>query len=157
MVTRVCVNIGSGNDSSPVQRSAITWTNVDILTVGSLGPNIVKFELNSLVPSDAISRQRSGSTLAQEMACCLTTPSHYLNQCCLIISKVEWRSYKGKFARDTSINEIIWKIKYLKFHSNVPGGNELSTIETLHNTLKLELNGWHSADDTEMYFIERKF
>ena len=26
-------------------------------------------------------RQRSGSTLAQVMACCLTAPSHYLNQC----------------------------------------------------------------------------
>ena len=31
-------------------------------------------------------RHRSGSTLAQVMACNLTTPSHYLNQCWLIIS-----------------------------------------------------------------------
>ena len=31
--------------------------------------------------------QRSGSTLAQVMACCLTTPSHYLNQWWLIISE----------------------------------------------------------------------
>ena len=38
------------------------------------------FMLNSLWPSDAIWRQRSGSTLAQAMACCLTAPSHYLNQ-----------------------------------------------------------------------------
>ena len=43
---------------------------------------------NSLWPSDAIWRQRSGSILAQVMACCLTAPSHYLNQCWLIISKV---------------------------------------------------------------------
>ena len=43
---------------------------------------------NSLRPSDAIWRHRSGSTLAQVMACCLTAPSHYLNQCWLIISKV---------------------------------------------------------------------
>ena len=35
--------------------------------------------LNSLRPSDAIWRRRSGSTLAQVMACSLTTPSHYLN------------------------------------------------------------------------------
>ena len=56
---------------------------------------------NSLPPSDAIGRQRSGSTLAQVMACCLMTPSHYLNQCWLIISKVEWHSSKGKFTRDT--------------------------------------------------------
>ena len=39
---------------------------------------------NSLRPSDAIWRHRSGSTLAQVMACCLTAPSHYLNQCWLI-------------------------------------------------------------------------
>ena len=49
-------------------------------------------KFNSLRPSDAIWRHRSGSTLAQVMACCLTAPSHYLNQCWLIISKVEWHS-----------------------------------------------------------------
>ena len=42
--------------------------------------------INSLWPSDTIWRQRSGSTLAQVMACCLTTPSHYLNQSWLNIS-----------------------------------------------------------------------
>ena len=36
---------------------------------------------------------KSGSTLAQVMACCLTAPSHYLNQCWLIISEVQWHSY----------------------------------------------------------------
>ena len=46
--------------------------------------------LDSLWPSDALWRKRSGSTLAHVMACCLTTPSHYLNQCWLIISKVQW-------------------------------------------------------------------
>ena len=44
--------------------------------------------VNPLWPSDAIWRQRSGSTLAQVMACYLTAPSHYLNQCWLIIRKV---------------------------------------------------------------------
>ena len=48
--------------------------------------------VNSLWPSDVIWRQRSGSTLAQVMACCLTAPSHYLNQCWLIISEVQWHS-----------------------------------------------------------------
>ena len=41
---------------------------------------------NSLWPNDAIWRHGSGSTLAKVMACCLTAPSHYLNQCWLIIS-----------------------------------------------------------------------
>ena len=37
--------------------------------------------INTLWPTDAIWRHRSGSTLAQAMACCLMAPSHYLNQC----------------------------------------------------------------------------
>ena len=36
--------------------------------------------LNSLRSSDATKWQRTGSTLTQVMACCLTAPSHYLNQ-----------------------------------------------------------------------------
>ena len=44
--------------------------------------------INSVGPSDAIRRWRSWSTLVQVMACCLTAPSHYLNQCWLIISNV---------------------------------------------------------------------
>ena len=51
------------------------------------------FPFNSLWPNDATWQQRSGSTLAQVMACCLTAPSHYLNQCWLIISEVQWHSY----------------------------------------------------------------
>ena len=42
---------------------------------------------NSLGPSEAIWWWRFWSTLVQVMACCLTAPSHYLNQCWLIISK----------------------------------------------------------------------
>ena len=52
-------------------------------------------EVNSLWPSDTIWRLRSGSTLAQVMAWCLTAPSHYLNQCWLIISEVTWHSYQS--------------------------------------------------------------
>ena len=49
--------------------------------------------LNSMGPSNAIWRCRSWSTHVQVMACCLTAPSHYLNQCWLINSnKVLWHS-----------------------------------------------------------------
>ena len=44
--------------------------------------------INSLWPTDAIWRHRSGSTLAQVM----TAPSHYLNQCWLLIIEVLWHS-----------------------------------------------------------------
>ena len=43
---------------------------------------------NSLWPSDAIWQQRSGSTLAHVMACCLTASSDCLNECWLIITEV---------------------------------------------------------------------
>ena len=41
--------------------------------------------VNSLWPRDAIWRHGSRSTLDQAMAWCLSAPSHYLNQCSLII------------------------------------------------------------------------
>ena len=55
--------------------------------------------LNSLWQSDAIRRQGTEWILAQVMACCLTAPSHYLNQCWLIISKVTWHSSEGIIMR----------------------------------------------------------
>ena len=59
--------------------------------------------INSLRPSDAIWRHRSWSTLAQVMACCLTAPTHYMNQCWLIISKIQLHSFDSNFTRDTSV------------------------------------------------------
>ena len=52
--------------------------------------------VNSLWPSDAIWRDRSMSTLAHVMAWCLMAPSHYMNQCWLIISQVCY-SHKSNF------------------------------------------------------------
>ena len=45
-------------------------------------------KINSLWPSDTIWWNRSGSTRAQVMACCLMAPSHYLNQCWLEITAI---------------------------------------------------------------------
>ena len=81
------------------------------------------FWSNSLWPSDAIWRLRSGSTLAQVMACCLTAPSHCLNQCWLTMNMVQCHSYEGSFRRYPSH----WPLKstHLKFALNLPGANEL--------------------------------
>ena len=47
-----------------------------------LGENVVRGQpFNSLWLSNAKWRQISWATLIQVMACCLTAPSHYLNQC----------------------------------------------------------------------------
>ena len=89
-----------------------------------------KHELNSLWPSDAIWRQGSRSTLVQVMACCLTAPSHYLNQCWLIITKVQRCSSEGNFAWDiTGIShwkslKIIFSNILLKF----PRGQSVNYI-----------------------------
>ena len=55
--------------------------------------------INLLWLSDPIWRLESGSTLVQVMACCLTAPSHYLNQC-WHISKVQRHSSECNFRRD---------------------------------------------------------
>ena len=65
-------------------------------------PGLCTSLIKSLWPSDAIWRQRSRSTLAQVMACCLTAPRHYLNQCLLIIDEVQWLSYSDNFTKDGS-------------------------------------------------------
>ena len=69
-------------------------------------------------------RQGSRSTLAQVMACCLTAPSHYLNQCWLIISKVQWHSSEDNFTKDASgtITEISLKNSLSKISFKSPRG-----------------------------------
>ena len=66
----------------------LMWLRCDELVHVSLGPWLDRSEINSLRPADAI--WRFGSTLVKVMLCCLTTPSHYLNQCWLITPKVQW-------------------------------------------------------------------
>ena len=86
---------------------------------------------NSLWPSDAIwghtTRHRSGSTLAQVMACCLAAPSHYLTQCWLIIresSDHQLRAISQEIPQP-SVTKVSLKISYLKLCLNLPGHNEL--------------------------------
>ena len=55
--------------------------------------------INSLSHRDATWRQRSGSTSAQVMACCLTAPSHFLNQCWLVNSEVRWYLPESEFKK----------------------------------------------------------
>ena len=83
------------------------------------------YELNSSKPSDAIWWQRSGSTLAQVMACCLMAPSHYLNQCWPIISDIHmfktfmtFKCISGNFTRDAPTINMInhWH----KFENYIP-------------------------------------
>ena len=83
---------------------------------------------NSSWPSDGIWWHESKSPLVQVMACCLTAPSHYLNQCWLIISEVMWHSHDGQFHVTCSkYLSLIWVrkslIKDIQWH--FPWANEL--------------------------------
>ena len=49
------------------------------------------------------------------MACCLTAPSHYLNQCWLIISKVLWHSSEGIIMRRSEDTNQSNKIENCSF------------------------------------------
>ena len=66
-----------------------SWCNISI-SVGNWSKNngglVSILNVNLLWPDDAICRHRTGSTLAQLMAWCLMTSSHYLNHCRLFTS-----------------------------------------------------------------------
>ena len=57
-------------------------------------------DFNTMWPFDAI-WQRSRWTLAHVMACCLKAPSHYPNQCWLLIGEVLWHSPESNFTAST--------------------------------------------------------
>ena len=92
--------------------------------------------INSVWPSDAIWRHRSGLTLAQVMACCLTALSHYLSQCWLITSKVHWQSFEGNFKKipQPPFTKISLEMTYLKLNWNIPGANEFMKTRVLLNS-----------------------
>ena len=90
------------------RHQAFTCTNVDLSSKAFCGIHlwaqvlmnlIMCSEINPLWPGDAICQHGTRSTLVQVMACCLTAPSHYLNQCWLIIGEVNWYSSQGIILR----------------------------------------------------------
>ena len=74
-----------------------------------------RVKLTSSWPSDAIWRHRSGSTLVQVMACCLTAPNHYLNQCWLPISEVFWHSPDSNFLAGAEVTILYNDFKICDF------------------------------------------
>ena len=109
----------------------------------------ISMKINSLGPRDVIWWHKSGSTLAQVMACCQMAPSHYLNQCWLIITEVQWYWSDDRLQEipQPSMIKISMKITCIKFDSNLPGDSELNASETttFHKQLFLQtsnVNPW---------------
>ena len=101
--------------------------------------------INSLWPNDAIWRQRSGSTLAQVMACCLTAPSHYLNQCWFtrVRSIGIHLSTILQEILQPSITKISMKITFIKFL-----WNELRRLSTTY-----PISVWRNVRNTNTFNV----
>ena len=101
-----------------------------------------------LWPCDAIWRHGSGSTLAQVMACCLTAPSHYLNQCWLIVNKVQWHSSERNFTKVTSATNLWISLKtYLcKISFKSPRGQWVKSYHC--NSLASDFQTTHGFRDS---------
>ena len=85
--------------------------------------------LNSLWPNDVIGRHRSGSTLAQAMACYLTAPTitwTNIDLSLLRSSDIHLRAISLEISLP-SVTKISLKIIFLIFYWNLPGANELSS------------------------------
>ena len=98
---------------------------------------------NSLWPSNAVWWHSSGSTMVQVMACCLTAPNLYLNQC---YSNVLWQVPTLLFCI------MSWKIKLLNLLPHLPVVNGLNlesdiqgpekSQELYHFALKSMISCW---------------
>ena len=82
-----------------IQWCCLTSVRIPTGEIRGSYPTMDSHTINSLLPSDVIWRYKSVSTSAQVMTCCLTAPSHHLNQCWIITSDVQWQSPEGNFTR----------------------------------------------------------
>ena len=101
--------------------------NIRILKFWSIFFYIHIFFFNSFTfwRSDVIWGHRSWSTLAQVMACCLTAPNHYLNQCDLS-SMRSCGIHQREISQSKIFNlDMSLKISNLKSLSYLSGANEL--------------------------------
>ena len=97
--------------------------------------------INSLWANHVIWWHRSGSILVEVMACCLMAPSYYLNQCRLLIRKVQWYPPESNFTfiaqAYTLYNEF--ENDNSKLLPHLPGAMSYSTILKWLCTCKGEL------------------
>ena len=77
--------------------------------------------VNSPWSGEAIWRHRSGSTLAQVMACCLMVPSHNhcLKKCWLFIGEVLWYLPESNFTMSWQVEILYDQIEIYTFNITV--------------------------------------
>ena len=106
----------------PYPSRSLYWHRIIYITVQCKGTWLTHCGLGS---SDAIWWHRSGSILAQVMACCLMAPSHYLNQ---YFTNHQWGLAPftwGQFCRCSRYLFLSLKITRLISQPHLPGVSEL--------------------------------
>ena len=87
--------------------------------------------LNSMWPN-----KLSGSTLVQVMAWCHQAPSHYLNQCWLLISKILWSVQAGILY---NVYSVWWKLYFQNysciFQGSMSQGMSVMTKPSLYHSV----------------------
>ena len=87
------------------------------------------------------------------MACCLMAPSHYLNQCWLIISKVLLLSCEGNCTRDaSSINHYNLFENYMsKISFKFPRGQWVNSLKSTQHGITVTSTCTWSNDDLDLW------
>ena len=102
---------------------------------------LVYYLFSSLSSSDVIWWHKSGSTLAQVVACILMVTTRYLNQCWLVISMAPQHSSVGMIIKSEDTNrQVRLKIALLESHPCLTGIDE-STYGAKYDTIPQLLGG----------------
>ena len=73
------------------------------------------------------------------MACCLMAPSHYLNQCWLLISEILWHSPKSNFTASTQTTSL-----YNEFEKYTVSNICTTWINVYNQELIRPISSWHN-------------
>ena len=112
-----------------------------------------------LVMTPAIWHHIIWSLLVQVMASCLMAPSHYLNQCWLIINKVpwhNWHSHENGFTKvfKIAISKMSLKITLSKLLPHFPGVNGLTNNLSDWKDCSSHLVSWCSGAVMRLYSVQ---
>ena len=91
--------------------------------------NMISYYFNSLWPIYDIWKHRPASTLAQVIACCLMSLSHFLKECGLFISNFLWHLLESYFTMSTPMLLFHMSLKIIfqnSCPSHLPGPSGLS-------------------------------
>ena len=105
------------------------WIAANLLK--NCNDHVLTWFFNFLWPSDTIWQHKYESILAQVMAC-MTAPSHYLNQCSLLISETLWLSPETRFLSSAQATVLFNEFeKYmLSITTILPRGQWIDSIES---------------------------